>query len=258
MSSIFGSNNYDFLFGNTSNNSGLSGLFGGGSSMLGDYSMIKSGVYKKLLKSYYAQTSDNDKSTSESKSSSRKQSTTATKNSAETTKLLSAKTNASDLQSAASDLKNRSLYRATGKDEKGNDVYDRDKIKKTVKNFISAYNSYLDSTSNVNSTNVLKKSLSAVKLTASNQKLLKSVGISIGADNKLSLDEDKLSEANMSTLTSLFTGSNSYADGIMQKASETYKLANSATYSGSSGSSYTYGGSYSVMGTKNNSWDQYL
>ena len=58
MAGISGMNNYSFMFnsGNTSNNNlaGLtSSLFGGGSNMLGDYAMIKSGTYKKLLTAYY-------------------------------------------------------------------------------------------------------------------------------------------------------------------------------------------------------------
>ena len=52
MSSVFWNNSHNYfsgLFGNASNNSGLTNsLFGGGSNMLGDYSMIKSGAYKKL------------------------------------------------------------------------------------------------------------------------------------------------------------------------------------------------------------------
>lgn len=257
MSSIFGTNNDYFsgFFGNTSsNNSGINSLFGGGISMLGDYSMIKSGAYKKLLTAYYKTQDSSDKTSSSDESSS----TVTKKDSVETARLLNTKTDASTLQSAADKLGDKSLYEATGKDENGKNVYDRDEIKKSVKSFVSAYNSYLDSTSSVDNTSVLNKSLSVVKKTASNQKLLKSVGITIGENNKLILDEDKLSEANISTLQSLFTGRYSYADEIEQKAAETYRLANSAAYTNNRGSSYTYSGSYSVLGTSNNSLDKYL
>ena len=154
-----------------------------------------------------------------------------------TGRLLAAKSDAENLKSAANKLADRSLYRATGKDDEGNDVYKRDDITKNVKEFVSAYNSYIDSSSNVLSNNILNKALGAVKQTSANK---------------------KLSEAKMSTLTSLFTGSGSYGSGIGQKASETYRLANSATYSANNRSSYNYGGSYSVMGTSNNSWDKYF
>lgn len=261
MSSVFWNNNNYFsgLFGNTSNNSGLTNsLFGGGSSMLSDYSMIKSGAYKKLLTAYYKTQDDDADDSKTSSSANRKTSSISKTDTKETSKLLAAKSDAEDLKSAANKLADRSLYRATGKDEEGNDVYKRDDIKKNVKEFVSAYNSYLDSSSSVNSKSILNKSLGAVKQTSANKNLLKDVGITIGADNKLILDEKKLSEAKMSTLTSLFTGSGSYGNGIGQKASETYRLANSATYSANSRASYNYGGSYSVMGTSDNSWDKYF
>lgn len=254
MSTIFGTNNYfNGFFGNTSTgNSSAAGLFGGGSSMLGDYSLIKSGSYKKLLTAYY-KTQDADKETDSSSTASASET-----DSVEKARLLNAKTDASELQSAAEALGSRSLYKATGTDEKGQNEYDTDAIKKSVENFISAYNSYIDSTSKVDSTRVLKKSLSIVKQTAANQKLLKSVGIKIGENNKLSLDEEKFAEAKVSTLTSLFVGRDSYAGQIGQKAAATSGLANSAAYSGSNASTYTYGGSYSVLGTSSNSLDKYL
>jgi len=261
MSSVFWNNNYNYfsgLFGNASNNSGLANsLFGGGSSLLSDYSMIKSGTYKKLLTAYY-KTQEDDSDDSKTTSTNQKISSISKTDSKETSKLLAAKSGAENLKSAANKLGDRSLYRAAGEDEEGNDVYKRDEIKKNVKEFVSAYNSYLDSTSSVNSLNILNKSLGAVKQTAANKNLLKDVGITIGADNKLLLDEEKLSKAKMSDLTSLFTGAGSYGYGIGQKASEAYRLANSATYSANSRASYNYGGSYSVMGTSNNSWDKYF
>ncbi len=264
MSSIFWNNHNYFsgLFGNTSNNSGLTNsLFGGGSNMLGDYSMIKSGTYKKLLTAYYkTQDDSNDDSKKSSAATNRKTSSITSSNAdtKETSKLLAAKSDAEGLKSAANKLGDRSLYRSTGKDEEGNAVYDRDKIKKNVKEFVSAYNSYLDSSSSVNSTKILNKSLGTVKQTSASKNMLKEIGITIGSDNKLVLDEKKLSEAKMSTLSSLFTGAGSYGYEIGQKASETYRLANSATYSANNRTSYNYGGSYSVMGNSDNSWDKYF
>lgn len=262
MSSVFWNNSHNYfsgLFGNASNNSGLTNsLFGGGSNMLGDYSMIKSGAYKKLLTAYYKTQDDASDDRKTSYSTDRKTSPVSTTDTKETSRLLAAKSDAENLKSAANKLADRSLYRATGKDEEGNDVYKRDDITKNVKEFVSAYNSYIDSSSNVLSNNILNKALGAVKQTSANKNLLKDAGITIGSDNKLILDEKKLSEAKMSTLTSLFTGSGSYGSGIGQKASETYRLANSVTYSANNRSSYNYGGSYSVMGTSNNSWDKYF
>lgn len=252
MSGIFGTNNYFNSFFNNSTDNGMTGLFGGGSSMLSDYSMIKSGAYKKLLTAYYKTQGSDGKTESTSDKKTDKE------NTVENGKLLTVKTDSSTLMEAAEKLGKSSLYEPTGKDEKGKDIYNTDEIKKSVKDFVSAYNSYLDSTSGVDNISVLNKSLSMVKKTASNQKLLKEAGITIGENNKLVLDEEKLSKANMSTLTSLFTGRFSYMDEVSQKASETNRIANSAAYTGSKGASYTYSGSYSMLGTSNNSWEKYF
>ncbi len=44
------------------------------------------------------------------------------------------------------------------------------------------------------------------KTTKSTERLLERAGISVGADNKLELDEDALKKADISTLKSIFTG----------------------------------------------------
>ena len=44
------------------------------------------------------------------------------------------------------------------------------------------------------------------KTTKSTESLLERAGISVGADNKLELDEDALKKADISTLKSIFTG----------------------------------------------------
>jgi hypothetical protein len=218
--------------------------------MLGDYALIKSGSYKKLLTAYYKTESSDSTSSSSTSSSS--------DDTLETGRLVTVKTDANTLAEAADALGKSSLYTPTGRDDDGKAVYDKDEIKKSVNNFISAYNSYIDSTSNVDNQNVLSKSLSLVKKTAANQKLLTSVGIKIGEGNKLELDETKFDEAEVTTLSTLFKGSFSYGNEVSQKASETYKIANSAVYTGKSASSYTYSGAYSVLGTSNSYLDQYL
>lgn len=248
MSSIFGtSNNYFNSFFNTTDSS-TSGIFGNTSSMLGDYSLIKSGSYKKLLTAYYKTQDTNGTSGSKTDSGETADSTG---------KLLNVKSDAKALKEAADALDSSSLYE-TKKDEEGKEVYDTEAIKKSVKNFVSAYNSYLDSAGSVESTSILNKTLNMVKKTSSNSNLLKEVGITIGKDNKLELDEEKLEKAPITTLSSLFEGYGSFGNGISQKASESYKLANSAAFNNTRASSYTYNGAYSILGTTNGTLDKYL
>lgn len=215
--------------------------------------MIKSGAYKKLLTAYYKQGED-DTEASGTDSGSK----TSAISSQEKNKLLNVKSDASNLKEAADVLNSSSLYRAVKKDEEGNDVYDMDKIKDAVKGYVTSYNSYIDSSADVESTAVLSKTLSMVKATASNKGLLSDIGITIGKDNQLALDEEKLSKASVSKISSLFKGSGSYGNTIAQRASESNRLANSATYSGNHASSYTYSGNYSVMGDANSMLDKLL
>lgn len=254
MSSVFGtSNNYfDFFFHSSDSNSGynINGT-GSTSSMLGDYSLIKTGSYKKLLKAYY-KTQDADKNSTSSSGS------VSNEEADSTGTLLNVKSDAESLKNATDALKKDALYQSTGQDESGNKVYDREGIKKAVKQYVSAYNSYLDTAGKVENTGILSRTLRMVKTTSANQSLLSEVGITIGKDNKLTLDETKLDKAHTTTLSSLFEGYGSYGNTVSQKASESYQLANSAAYSNTHASSYTYKGSYSIMGTSNNKMDQYM
>ena len=89
--------------------------------------------------------------------------------------------------------------------------------------------------SEYNVSNILEKPQTSS--TKANSRLLSEVGITIGKENKLELDEDKLKNANISTLKTLFTGTNSFADRIAQKADAISKaISNSAKSYTSSGS----------------------
>lgn len=254
MSSIDGSGMNDFyssFFGTTNNTSSTYGY--GGSNMLGDYAMIKSGSYKKLLSAYY---SKQDNSKTDSTDDDEKKSTDATVASG---KLLNVRSDANTLTNALKDLNDASLY-TEKKDKDGNVVDQTDDIKKKVKAFVEAYNSYIDSASDskVSDKTVLRSTLRMVNQVSSSSNLLKDVGITIGKDNKLTLDEDKLAEAHRTTLDTLFRGSYSMGDQVSQKANQAAQAANVAANSGKHASSYTYNGSYSILGTANGFLDKYL
>ena len=242
-------NYFNSMLGSTSSkDNGVYSMFGTTNNMLGEYSMIKSGVYKKLLNAYYNKQGIGNTGAADSEA----------EETEEKAKLVTAKTDSNTLMEAANNLNNAKLYVATGKDEEGNNVYDREKIKENVKSFVKAYNSFIDSSSDVDNEKVLRKSLSIVKETATSQKLLNEVGITIGEGNKLVLDEKKLDEAYATTLSTLFTGRNSYASDVTQKASETYKLAYSAAFNNTRACSYTYQGAYTSMGSVSGLMDKYL
>lgn len=279
----FNNNYFSSLFGNSENS-----MFGGFSSSFGDYSLIRSGVYKKLLNSYYKNVGGTDTS-SESESSQTKtessryriksaveldaektgknlhkeeaasgsSSTTQTGTAADTGTLSAIKTSAKGLADSASALASKSLYEET-EQEDGSKTDVTKAVKSALKSYVDAYNTYMSNAGKTNNNSIQDKNLTMLKANASNAKLLKEVGITTGEKGKLEFDESKVDSTSLSIVQSLFQGSGSYGDTIKNTASESYRVANSATYNEGSGSSYSTSGSYSVLGTTNSILDQYL
>lgn len=194
--------------GNRSTGS-LSGLYG---INVTDYTTIRNGSYGKLMKAYY----------SESDSPVKK--TTAT--SKDDTKVLArVEDSAEKLKSAADDLMKvgtKSVFNKVEATDENGEVtkdYDTDAIYKKVSVFVSGYNSMIENGGDSNTTGVLTAVSSMVNRTDQNSSLLSQIGISIGEDNKLSLDEKTFKEADMSIAKSLFNGTGSYGYQISAQAS---------------------------------------
>lgn len=223
MADFFGiSGDFNSYFGTSNTNKSSSG-----SSMLGDYNLIRSGAYKKLLKSYYG---ENKKTDSYGKTELTKE------ESAEKKKLLSTKDAASTLANSAAALKDA-------------DITDRDELAKKVQSFVDDYNSLIDDTSSVDAKSVLRKTLWMIGDTKSSANVLSEAGITIGKDNKLKIDADKLKNADSSVLKTLFQGRNSFVSKIADKAQQIENLSNSAVNSVKKGSSYTNKGDYDKVDT---------
>ncbi|MBQ9610852.1 MAG: flagellar filament capping protein FliD [Lachnospiraceae bacterium] len=224
---------------------GLSGFFGtsntnqsqsiwssgsdSGSTILSDYASIKNGTYKKLAKKYYA---SDTKSEADAKAEDKK--LTLTKNGSES------------LSSSVKALMSNSLFekkKISSKDEKTGETsekedYDWEAITKAVKSFVDDYNSVITDAADTNLNGVLRNTLHMTSATKANSKLLSEIGITVGKDNKLTVDEDKLKEADISTLKSVFNGSGSFADRISTMSDAITKaISNSATTYTNSGSS---------------------
>lgn len=188
---------YGNLFGSMNSASGSSSLF----SSLGDLTMINNGTYKKALKAYYAKAKQVDE--------------TETKSTDKST-LVDSKENLSNLKSAATDMKltaNALKNKDFSKVEKPEDVLD------SVKEFVSDYNSMLNASKKINSYSILQTAVWGTDQMNASEMTLNKAGISINADNTLSIDEEKFKEASVSTLKALFSGSNSLSDRIAAKAS---------------------------------------
>lgn len=214
---------YSNLLGGAS--SSTSSLFGS-STLLSDYASIKNGTYGKMLKQYYAKQKasldeDSDTSSSSSKTKAGKDSASASA--------------ASSLNKSASALNNLNYN-----EENIDKIYDG------VSAFVKDYNSMIKASSNssVNSVNSQADTLN--NYTYANYKMLVKAGITMNADRTLSLNEDTFKKADISTLKTLFKGTNSYADQVASKASKIYRYSNNGS---SLANTYSSTGKYSTPDT---------
>ncbi len=203
MSNIFG---YDsFSFSGTSSSSSNSLSFS-----LADYASIKNGSYKKLVSAYYKNIDEENGETSSSSSSS---------NVKDSKQKLNSITEAADnLKSSVSTAK--SLIQ-TKKNENGYSYvdYDEDKMYKAVKEFADNYNSLMDAASGAETSSITRAAKSMASYTKANKNALSAIGITVDADNKITVDEDKFKEASKARVQSLFGDVGGYAYQVSAKAS---------------------------------------
>jgi hypothetical protein len=213
---------------------------------LTDYMSIKNGSYGKLLKAYYKQQEAEAQSADET----------------ETKQLAILKGNADGLKNATLELMDEDLFEkktittkdeTTGEETETED-YDWDAITKAVKSFAEQYNTVISEAGDSDNTGVLKNAAWLTAQTESNTNLLSSVGITIGSDNSLSVDEDELKKANISTLKLLFQGVGSYADKVVAKAAQISSAASKGA--NQSGSAYTSTAGYTSLTTSGSLYDQ--
>ena len=203
-------------------NSNISSLFSSlntgntmfGSFNLGDYASIKNGSYGKLLKAHYAE---------EKKAASESAKTTTTKSNVtskkDNTPLSNVKKNADALKTASEAFTKDDLF------AKKDGEYDKDKILGAVKDFANKYNSTLDATSKVNSKDVSISTKFMNSMTDTMSKALSKVGVNVGTDGKLTIDEEAFKKADMTSVKSLFADRFSYGSQIADKAAEISKDA---------------------------------
>lgn len=109
------------------------------------------------------------------------------------------------------------------KDESGS--YDMQKIADAVGSFVKDYNAVVSANSSSADKLLSQKVSSMQNLSSTYATVLNKVGISVGADNKLSLDTEKFKSADQSMVKALFNGSNSYAGMVSSNASQIGSLA---------------------------------
>lgn len=214
---------------------------------LADYASIRNGSYYQLTKAYYTKNNASDSSSSTSSSDDSTSSLAAVQTDSD-----SLKDSADKLIKTGTDsLFNKKNMTTNNSDGTTSTTYgyDMESIYKGVKSFVDDYNSMLNSGSNSSNNNVLSQTLNMTNTTKAYSNLLSAVGITVGSDNKLSIDEDAFKTANVSSIKSLFNGNSSYAYSVSAKASQInyyastansiYNSNGSLTNSSSSGSLYS-------------------
>lgn len=244
------------LFGSLG--TGSSGSQGGSlTSLLSEYNSIKSGSYGKLLRTYYGGNRvDYDYSAKKNSNTNNKASEAKKEDS--NSQLASTRDAAKELKESVSKLtttgKDSLFNKKEIKQEDGTtkEDYDTDGIYKAVSEFVKDYNSMIDAADKSNTFSIASKANGMTSLTRAMSKSLAKVGITVGVDDKLSIDEKKFKDAELYKVKSLFNGSTSYAaqigtsaSGIANTSSSKLAQLNGSMYNnyGSYGSSYAYSGS---------------
>ncbi|MCR5129783.1 MAG: hypothetical protein K6B69_16975 [Lachnospiraceae bacterium] len=205
ISGLGGGINYSVLFGG--NDSSTKAV--ASDSLLGlDMSAvtsIKNGSYGKLLKNYYKQSKADAKAQVGDTDA----------------KLTDLKKSADKLELKAETLNNSKLWetKAASKDGKATEeLANSDKAFSAVKDFVSSYNKMIDEAGGSETKAVLRKTGWMANMTRENSNLLSQVGIKVGADDKLTLNEDAFKKADVTTLKEMFYGNDSYASKVSAKA----------------------------------------
>ena len=118
----------------------------------------------------------------------------------------------------AENAKNLSSY-AGALAYNGNSINEPDQMIAAVKDFTESYNATLDGLQKTDSLNAIEKGVSLVNTTRAYARALSRVGIVVGSDNRLTVNEENVKEASKENFRSLFSGNYSYASKIADKAS---------------------------------------
>lgn len=157
-----------------------------------------------------------------------------TKNAEQT---VSVKSSAAKASSAASEL---TAY-ANGLDWGG--TVDTEAAGEKIQSFVNGYNGMISALGESEDQSVLQKGVIMVNTAKVYSNALKRAGITVGSDNKLTFDKDKLSDAKAYELKATF-GRGGFAAKVTQKADQIKRLQGSSgglfSYSNTVTPSYTY------------------
>lgn len=220
----------------------ISSFFGGkgsGNTLFGtfnfsEYNSIRSGAYKKLLDRYYGRRIEPASTQSDKKTTVDK-----VKLSSDTSGLSRMRKEADELKKSAETLAKNDLW----KQQDGK--YDVEKIVGAVKAFAGEYNDVIDQSEKMTNRSVTQRIRTMKSLNNTMSKSLQKLGITVGDDGKMTVDETALKKADMNTVKSVFYGNYSYSTQMVSKAESINNAAagNSGLYTDNG----TYGGAVPSM-----------
>lgn len=220
---------------------------------LSDYASIKSGSYGKLMKAYYAKNSSDDiknvveaSNKNKYKTASDDQIDTIAKLEKSATEVSSqmGKLTASDQNSLFAE-KEITIKNSDGTESKTVGV-DKEAIKSAVNGFVEKYNKLLAESATSTNQRVQSARTGITNLTDNNKQKLEAIGITIGSDKKLTVDQERLSKADASQIKAVFQGN--YGSGVTNRADliEMYAKNDAAKASGLYGSNAAYTSVYNT------------
>ena len=215
----------------------FSGLFGnsGSTNWYSDWSSIRNGSYKKLMKSYYSNVVDSSGS-----------STTASARRASSGNILDkileekkypkvseqvqeANSNLtsgiSSLKSSVSTLQSEKTYT----DSEDGKTTAADKVVSAMKDYVSKYNDVVSSAKKSTLTRQTSHVAAMMKASETNAGKLSDIGVTINRDGTLQLNESKLKAADLSKVQELFSSDNVMSYGSTVKSRLGFAGASSNT-----------------------------
>lgn len=234
----------DALFG-SSNSIGAGSFLS--ASNFGDLALIKSGVYTKMMRSYISKmTDDSDSGTSTRKTTNSefrnmvsekleqiRTKETPTVQDTENKALSSVKSTSKSLETASKELSGMDFDQST-----------REELFTAAKSFVSSYNSLLTSAGKTDNVSVTQSVTWMKNDTKAHEKLLGKIGVTIGKDGSLALDEEKFKAANLSDIRLQMSGSSSIVGKTAQRATGLVNLASNQISYKSGSSLYSSQGIY--------------
>lgn len=236
MSSYFNVNNnassiMNSIFSSLGNNSSSKQT-----GMLGDYYAIQNGSYYKMAKKFYANKTSGTSQTSKTDTSSLTQKLEALNTGSASSvgsryKTTSKKVNTEtmkatgDALSTLGNLMSNKLYdklSTTTADGIVTEDYNKSAILSNVQGFVKEYNNVINKVGDSSNKQTLESGVRMINQTKIYSNSLQAIGITVGDDNQLKLDEEAFAKSDMKDVKALFSGSVSYGKNIQNRMMELY------------------------------------